>query len=246
MPLRKDSKSDTQRTSPEGMFRFISSDGNSPPSGTARRAGIFSFQESLRFAFLVSVLFSLPPVMLPPWSRLPPVRSRPATPAHCAYPLVIAASRGHSLTLLRTASLSGFFDLSHVFDGPLRYGAFIRFDTKPSSPMRQTCLNTFGPSSAICSLKRIACRLALPSNLASRCLRSISGRSPGPRRRAATGRGRQHRLWAPAFAPQRPEVRHPVVADNHHLAVDQDECASRRAATSTMEGKRSAQSLPLK
>ena len=46
MRLRKDSKSDTQRTSPERMFRFISSDGNGPPSGTARGAGIFSFQES--------------------------------------------------------------------------------------------------------------------------------------------------------------------------------------------------------
>jgi hypothetical protein len=28
--------------------------------------------------------------------------------------------------------------LSHVFDGPLRYGASTRFDTMPSSPMRQT------------------------------------------------------------------------------------------------------------
>ena len=28
-----------------------------------------------------------------------------------------------------TASLAGFFDLSHVFDGPLRYGASVRFDT---------------------------------------------------------------------------------------------------------------------
>ena len=45
MRLRKDSKSDTQCTSPEGMFRFISSDGNGPLSGTARGRA-FSFQES--------------------------------------------------------------------------------------------------------------------------------------------------------------------------------------------------------
>ena len=49
MRLRKDCKSDTQRTSPEGMFRFISSDGNGPPSGTARGAGIFfHFRSSLK------------------------------------------------------------------------------------------------------------------------------------------------------------------------------------------------------
>ena len=34
--------------------------------------------------------------------------------------------------------------------------------------------------------------------------------------------GIQHRLWTPAFAPQCPEVRHPVVTRNHHLAVDQE------------------------
>ena len=56
MRLRKGSKSDIQRTSPEGMFRFISSDGNGPPSGTARRAGIFISGVPVRFAFLVSVL----------------------------------------------------------------------------------------------------------------------------------------------------------------------------------------------
>jgi hypothetical protein len=31
----------------------------------------------------------------------------------------------------RTASLAGFFDFSHVFDGPLRHGASVRFDTLP-------------------------------------------------------------------------------------------------------------------
>ena len=54
----------------------------------------------------------------------------------------------------RTASLCGFFDLSHVFDRPLRYGASTRFDTMPSSPMRQTCSNTVGPSSVRCSVNR--------------------------------------------------------------------------------------------
>ena len=62
MRLRKDSKSDTQRTSPEGMFRFISSDGNGPPSGTARGAGIFISGVPVRFAFLVSVLLFASPV----------------------------------------------------------------------------------------------------------------------------------------------------------------------------------------
>ena len=38
----------------------------------------------------------------------------------------------------RTASLAGFFDLGHAFDGPLRYGASTFFDTMPSRPMRQT------------------------------------------------------------------------------------------------------------
>jgi hypothetical protein len=70
-----------------------------------------------------------------------------------------------------------FFDLSHVFDGPMRWGASVRFDTKPSRPMRQTCSNTVGPSPARCSLNRIERRLALPISLASRRLRSISGRS---------------------------------------------------------------------
>ncbi len=37
--------------------------------------------------------------------------------------------------------------------------------------------NTVGPSSVRCSLKQMACRLGLPSNLASRRLRSISGKS---------------------------------------------------------------------
>jgi hypothetical protein len=36
----------------------------------------------------------------------------------------------------RTASLAGFFDLSHTLDGPLRYDASTRFETMPSSPMR--------------------------------------------------------------------------------------------------------------
>src|SRR5437762_1844092 len=37
----------------------------------------------------------------------------------------------------RTASLSGFFDLSHVFDRPLRWGASRRFDTIPSTRGRR-------------------------------------------------------------------------------------------------------------
>jgi len=34
--------------------------------------------------------------------------------------------------------------------------------------------------------------------------------------------GVQHRLMAPASAPQRMEVRRPVIAGNHRLAVDQE------------------------
>src|SRR5215203_4869462 len=52
----------------------------------------------------------------------------------------------------RTAGLSGFFDFSQVFDGPLRYGASNRFETMPSSPSRQACSKTAGPSWSICSL----------------------------------------------------------------------------------------------
>jgi hypothetical protein len=60
----------------------------------------------------------------------------------------------------RTASLAGFFDLSHVLDGPLRYGASVRFDTMPSNPMRQACSNTVGPSPIRCSVNRMERRLA--------------------------------------------------------------------------------------
>ena len=47
--------------------------------------------------------------------------------------------RGRSATPLllafrRTAALFGFFDLSQVFDGPLRYGASDRFETITLNP----------------------------------------------------------------------------------------------------------------
>jgi hypothetical protein len=49
----------------------------------------------------------------------------------------------HSSSLShRTASLSGIFDFSHVLQGPLRYGASMRFETMPSRPMRHACANT--------------------------------------------------------------------------------------------------------
>jgi hypothetical protein len=38
------------------------------------------------------------------------------------------------LAFRRTAALFGFFDLSQVFDGPLRYGASDRFDTITLNP----------------------------------------------------------------------------------------------------------------
>ena len=60
---------------------------------------------------------------------------------------------------------------------PLRYGASVRFETMPSKPMLQTCLNTVGPSPVRCSTNWIDRRLALPISFLSRCLRSISGRS---------------------------------------------------------------------
>jgi len=88
--------------------------------------------------------------------------------------------------------------------------------------MRQTCSNTVGPSPVRCSLYRIARRFDLPSSLLSRRLRAISGRS----RRSLPScfdqvEREQHRLMAPALAPQRMEVRRPVVAGDHSLAVDQ-------------------------
>jgi len=63
----------------------------------------------------------------------------------------------------------------------------------------------------------------LPSTLASRRLRSISGRS---RRVIAVVldqvEGEQHRLMTTTLAPQCAEVRHPVLAGDDHLAVDQE------------------------
>ena len=51
--------------------------------------------------------------------------------------------------------------------------------------------------------------------------------------------GEQHRLM-PALAPQRMEVRRPVVAGDHDLAVDQERLRLEAAAASTIAGKRSA------
>ena len=50
--------------------------------------------------------------------------------------------------------------------------------------------------------------------------------------------GIQHYLWTPAFAPQRPEVRHPVIAGNHHLAVDQERMCLK--ASSSFDNSREA------
>jgi hypothetical protein len=88
--------------------------------------------------------------------------------------------------------------------------------------MRQTCSNTVGPSPVRCSLYRMARRLALPISLASRRLRSISGRSRRSSPLLDQVEGAQHRLTAPASAPQRTEVWRPVVAGDHRLAVDQE------------------------
>src|SRR5207302_10393556 len=67
-------------------------------------------------------------------------------------------------------------------------------------------------------------RLALPISVASRCLRWISGRSRRPPPSLDQIEGVQHRLMSPASAPQRMEVRRPVVAGDHRLAVDADDC----------------------
>ena len=58
--------------------------------------------------------------------------------------------------------------------------------------------------------------------------------------------GKQHRLRPPASAPQRIEVRHPVDADDHGLAVDQERLRLKASGGLAMEGKRSAQSLALR
>ena len=113
--------------------------------------------------------------------------------------------------------------------------------------MRQTCSNTVGPSPVRCSLNRMARRLALPIS---------SGEPPLALDQRQVAQvvavmldqveGEQHRLMAPALAPQRMEVRRAVVAGDHRLAVDQERRRLDAAAASTMAGKRSAQSWPLR
>jgi hypothetical protein len=93
----------------------------------------------------------------------------------------------------------------------------------------------------------MACRLALPSNLASRCLRSISGRS----RRSAPSCCNRSKAYSNASGPRRllRNARKSDIPSSPAITTSpsiRNECASRRAATSTMEGKRSAQSLPLR
>ena len=125
----------------------------------------------------------------------------------------------------RTAALSGFLHLSHSFEGPLRYGACVRFDTMPSSPMRQTCRKMMGPSPSRCSTNRMPRRWDLPSSFASRRLRSVNGRS----RQVDTIvldqiKGVQRRLMAPALASERAEVGCSVLISDHGLAIDQERC----------------------
>ena len=144
------------------------------------------------------------------------------------------------------APLAGFFILTHVFDGPLRYGASTRFETMPSSPMRQTCSNTVGPSPVRCSLNRMARRLALPISLTSRRLRSIQRQIAQVVAVMLDQVEReQHRLMTPALGAQRMEVRRPVLAGDHGLAIDRERRGLDASGTSTMAGKRSAQSWPL-
>jgi hypothetical protein len=54
--------------------------------------------------------------------------------------------------------------------------------------------------------------------------------------------GEQHRLTATALAPERLEVRRPVIAGDPDLAVDQERLRLTRSAASTKLAKRSAQS----
>ena len=71
---------------------------------------------------------------------------RATSPHHRRRPLVDQRVQSSSLSR-RTASLCGFFDFNHTFDGPLRYGASIHFETMPSSPIIHACWNTDSPSS---------------------------------------------------------------------------------------------------
>jgi hypothetical protein len=86
--------------------------------------------------------------------------------------------------------------------------------------MRQTCSKTVGPS--FVTVNRMARRLALPISLASR----LALNQPQVAQVVAVMldqvEGVQHRLMAPASGPQRTEVRHPVVASDHRLAIDQE------------------------
>ena len=113
-----------------------------------------------------------------------------------------------------------------------------------SSPMRQTCSNTVGPSPARCSLYRMARGLALPVWRAAACARSAASRA-GRRRHARSGRRRTappHCHGVGSGTDGSPASRR---RGNHRLAVDDD--AWRRGwRPSTMAEKRSAQSWPLR
>jgi hypothetical protein len=54
---------------------------------------------------------------------------------------------------LRAAGLAGFLTLIQHCDRPERYGKSRRFETMPSSPIKQACLKMMAPSPARCSLK---------------------------------------------------------------------------------------------
>jgi hypothetical protein len=96
----------------------------------------------------------------------------------------------------RTASLSGFLDFNQVLQGPLRYGASMRFDTMPSNPKRQACSNTIWPSSSRCSVSWMAPAARARREPAGFIVRQVEGcanhrrLAPTSRRRIAPRHGR--------------------------------------------------------
>jgi hypothetical protein len=76
-----------------------------------------------------------------------PVEAHHVDAAEFMHLMTVGGSKRHSSSRSRrTASLAGFFDLSHVFDGPLRYGASVR-DLRHSgaAPTLLDCLRQNDP-----------------------------------------------------------------------------------------------------
>jgi hypothetical protein len=96
----------------------------------------------------------------------------------------------------------------------------------PSRPMRQTCLNTVGPSPVRCSTNWIERPLGLAEQLGEDALaRKQRQVAQVVAVQLNQVEGEQHSFMSPALDAQRAEVRRPVLAGDHRLAVDQERCS---------------------